>query len=132
MNHTDYQDLCAVHALGALDGDDLVQLERHLPECADCQKLVREYRESATGVAAASGSQKPSAGVKDKIFEEIHRTSKASGPNFRMNWAVAAAILVAIGAGYFAQRSYKKLSKLEPKYEQAKKTIEDQKDASKK
>ena len=59
MNHNDeFETLAAVHAVGALDGDDLARLLAHLDTgCAECDRVLRESeealaRESLGGVRA--------------------------------------------------------------------------------
>lgn len=47
MTHSDYQDLAALDAVGALDENEIVELHRHLAECEECQLVERDYHESA-------------------------------------------------------------------------------------
>lgn len=48
MNHDTMFELAALYALDALDGQELIEFERHLAECAECQTEVDSFRGVAT------------------------------------------------------------------------------------
>ena len=51
MNHDTMMELAALYALDALDGDELVEFERHLETCPTCQSEVDSYRFVASELA---------------------------------------------------------------------------------
>ena len=55
MKHEDYQELIALHALDALDGEDERRLlEAHLTDCADCRAELDAVRTTAASLAYAA------------------------------------------------------------------------------
>src|SRR5258705_8531657 len=53
MSHDVFDTLVAVYALGALDGNDLVQLEAHLAGgCERCEAALRESHEALARLAS--------------------------------------------------------------------------------
>src|SRR5260370_24094780 len=51
-DHQPYVELCALATSGTLSDQERCRLKAHLDHCADCRKLVQEYREIArTGMA---------------------------------------------------------------------------------
>src|SRR5260370_12319954 len=51
-DHEPYVELCALATSGTLSDQEWCRLKAHLDHCADCRKLVQEYREIArTGMA---------------------------------------------------------------------------------
>jgi len=51
LTHSAIEDLLAVYALDAVDGDEALAVEQHLLECARCRNEVASYREVAAFVA---------------------------------------------------------------------------------
>lgn len=102
MTHDELRDLCAVHALGALDGEERAAMEAHLEECAECRRLVAEHAEAAAGMSAALRPLEPSPELRRRIEDAVHATS---GPRLVFtrkappSWAVPAAAAAALLAG---------------------------------
>ena len=75
MNHDPFDTLAAVYAVGALDGDDLVQFEAHLAGgCDRCRTTLRESHEALARVAQAEPRAIPPAEVKDALLRRINGT----------------------------------------------------------
>ena len=85
MTHEELQDLLGAYALDAVDPDEVVELERHLLECARCRAEVEEHREVA-GLLAHSGTDAP-----DGLWERIAGSLDAEPPPMRVLPAAAAA-----------------------------------------
>jgi len=61
-----------VYALGALDGQELKDLEAHLASgCAICEAYIREVRESLLLLHRAITPFEPSSAAKSLIFDQI-------------------------------------------------------------
>ena len=80
MSHEELLDLADVYVLGALDGDELSQFERHLSAgCSECRARVKAAGEVLTLMPGSYEQLTPSANTKTKIFEQID----ADKPDFQ-------------------------------------------------
>jgi anti-sigma-K factor RskA len=109
VNHEEFDELVAVYAVGALDGEDLVRFEAHLAAgCARCEATLRESDEALARLAVAGPREIPPAHVKQALLARLDATAPRPRPATRrwLPWAVgtAAAMLVAglLGAGFTA------------------------------
>jgi anti-sigma-K factor RskA len=78
MEHREFQDLLALHAVDALDASDGRRVEEHLASCAECRAELTELQETAGLLAHASPAAEPSAAVRMRIMDEV-RKEKAAG-----------------------------------------------------
>jgi len=117
MSHNDeFETLAAVHAVGALDGEDRARLEAHLAEgCAQCERVLRESEEALSRVALAVPREIPPAHVRQQLLARLDATAPRPLPQTR-RWlpraaAIAAAMLIAagLGAGFMAAHYEKRL-----------------------
>jgi hypothetical protein len=101
------------HALGSLDPQDELAVERHLRGCAACRRELEALRQGV-GVFASALARTPPADAHDRVVgalaaewaEPDAAVSTPSTPSTRWEWAaVAAAIVLALVAGamVFAQ-----------------------------
>ena len=117
MNHNDeFETLAAVHAVGALDGDDLARLLAHLDTgCADCDRVLRESEEALARESLAGMRAIPPAHAREELLARLDKTAPRPLPQARrwLPWAggVAAAMVagVALGAGFVAAHYETKL-----------------------
>ncbi|WP_216217616.1 anti-sigma factor [Amycolatopsis aidingensis] len=65
--------LTGAYAVDALTGEERAEFERHLAECADCAREVRELRAAAGKLGMAAASTPPE-GLKRRVLAEIART----------------------------------------------------------
>ncbi|MBI2204683.1 MAG: anti-sigma factor [Candidatus Rokubacteria bacterium] len=107
--HDEFDELVAVYAVGALDGDDLVRFEAHLAVgCPACEAALREADEALARLAVDRPRAIPPAHVKEALVARLAATAPHPRPATRrwLPWAagVAAAMLVAalLGAGFTA------------------------------
>lgn len=66
-------DLLPGYALGCLDEDELLQVARHLPQCASCREELASYWTVVDRLPLSLTLQTPSPGLKDKILAGIDR-----------------------------------------------------------
>ena len=78
MNHTEITELLGAYALDAVDGDERVAIEDHLPGCARCRAEVAEHREVAS-LLAHEGGQAP-----EGVWQRIAGTLEAPPPDLRL------------------------------------------------
>jgi len=112
MNHEPYDTLAATYALGALDGEERVQFERHLADgCAVCEAALRASAETLAALARSAPPMVPPPRVKEELLHRIATTAPArDGRRPRpLVWAagtVAAVIAVAAFTGAFVAARY--------------------------
>src|SRR5436309_2409735 len=79
MSHEKLQELCPVYAAGALDGEELRELQEHLRTgCPICQQQIREYSELMVVLSQILPSPEPSAGLKSRVMAQIEKESPGS------------------------------------------------------
>jgi len=118
-DHETWETLAAVHAVGALDGDDLAQFEAHLAEgCERCEAILHESHQALTRVALAGIPQVPPAEVKAALQTRVGAARQRSRAARRgwLTWAAATAAVVALAvmlaSGVVASRYEAKLGQM--------------------
>jgi hypothetical protein len=118
MSHEPFATLAPVYAVGALNGDDLVQFEGHLRSgCAVCEESVRESQDALTAMSRQLAAAAPPAAVREAL---VRRVEASSRPRVRRRgwvpWAVgtaaAALAAAAFSAGVVAARYEKTMGML--------------------
>src|SRR4029453_2575936 len=72
MNHEPFDTLAATYALGALDGDERAQFERHLADgCDVCAETPRDSAETLAALARTEPAAIPPPEVKDALLRRI-------------------------------------------------------------
>jgi anti-sigma-K factor RskA len=137
--HEQLRESTAAYALGALDGEDRVALEEHLPQCADCRAEVDSYRDVAASLAhagpPASLPLETRAGIRQRLLDrasgsrevslpEVRRARQPDGPRRSLTkalgWlAAAAALVIAIAAGIAYQSQRTDVARLESQLAEA-------------
>ena len=78
MRHEPYDTLAATYAVGALDGQERVDFERHLAEgCDVCEATLRESAEALAALARSRPPMIPPPAVKDELMRRIAQTTPA-------------------------------------------------------
>ena len=72
MEHQEYQERLALHALDALDAEEARALEDHLQACAQCRAELIELRDAAGLLAHASTPAAPGSEVRARILADSH------------------------------------------------------------
>ncbi|MDX6384921.1 MAG: hypothetical protein QOK48_2494 [Blastocatellia bacterium] len=78
MNHQEYQDQLAMHALDALDASEAQVIEAHLETCAECRAELIELKEAAGLLAYAAPTATPSVELRERILTNIHGQKPAA------------------------------------------------------
>jgi anti-sigma-K factor RskA len=116
VSHEPFDTFAALHAVGALDGDDLREFESHLATgCTRCATLVRQTEQALARAAMAGPPEPPPSGVRERL---VKRAAAAGAPGRRrwLPWTlgiVAAAIAAgAFSAAYVAARYEARLGQM--------------------
>ena len=136
--HDELKASAAGYALGSLDGEELRAFELHFAECAECQTEVASLRPVVATLATAVPQVTPRAEVRDRILEaaagDARGEQQAPAPTRRavfqdrkssaaLIWLpLAAAVVMAIGAGVYALRLQHQMGELQARFNQAQAT----------
>ena len=107
--HEQFAEDLALHALGVLEGDERVTLERHLDGCADCRRELEQLRGDMALMALSTGGPTPPRRARQRLMDTVAReprrvTSPASRSWTLVPWLVAGALAVAL-VGAWLQNS---------------------------
>jgi hypothetical protein len=98
-SHDTFDELAAVYAVDALDGDDLVRFEAHLAEgCDPCTTTLRETQQALARVALAGTPAVPPPAVKAALRERVAADARARRTPARASWVQWAAATGAVAA----------------------------------
>src|SRR5262245_60615227 len=76
--HEHLRDDLAAYAIGALDGQDLVRLERHLADCESCQDYLRWLQPAVDTLPASVGQVPAPPGLREKLMDAVHEDARAA------------------------------------------------------
>ena len=117
--HDAFDALAASYALGALDGAELAEFERHLREgCPHCAATLRESEETLAALARSTPPAVPPPQVREALLSRVAASPRArSSPRASwLRWAVGtAAAVVAVAAftgAYVAARYEARLGQM--------------------
>lgn len=103
MTHEPFDTQAAAYALGALDGEERVQFERHLTSgCDRCQASLRDSGEALAALAAELPPAVPPPGVRAALLRQIDAETARSRPASRpargwLTWATTAVAAMLVG-----------------------------------
>lgn len=98
--HEQFSEDLALYALGSLEGDEKLSLEKHLEECASCRRELAEMRGSAALLALSASGPRPPERSKSRLMSAIAQEPRTQIARSRprwwsgLGWAAAAAMLV--------------------------------------
>ncbi len=101
--HSRFAEDLAFYALGTLEGDELVELEKHLKDCADCQHELEQLRGDAALLALSVSGPAPPQRARGRLMNALTGEPRISleQPTMRriswwsqMGWVTAAAAVV--------------------------------------
>jgi len=104
--HSRFAEDLALYALGTLEGDEQVELEKHLKDCADCRHELEQLRCDAALLALSASGPAPPQRARGRLMNALTREPRIvlEQPTARriswwsqMGWVTAAAAAV-IGA----------------------------------
>jgi len=91
--HEQYADDLALHALGALEGEERAALEKHLETCPECRLELDQLRGDMALMAMATTGPKPPQRSRQRLLDAIAKEPRASGAQpgraSRFNWWAA-------------------------------------------
>jgi len=100
--HEQFAEDLALYALGCLQGDEKMSLEKHLAECASCRHELQQLRGDAALLALSTTGPAPPARAKTRLMEEIAQEPGLEPAKWRtlwwtaLGWATAAALIVIV------------------------------------
>ncbi len=101
--HSRFAEGLALYALGTIEGDEQVELEKHLKECADCRHELEQLRGDAALLALAASGPVPPQRARGRLMNALTHEPRISleQPSMRriswcsqMGWVAAAAAIV--------------------------------------
>ena len=127
--HDELKAAAAGYVLGSLEPDERREFEAHLAGCAECASEVDSLRPIAAALATAVPQVTPRAEVRDRILAAAAaglktRSSVHDRKSPRaLRWLpLAAAIVIAVGAGVYAVSLQRQMGDLQARFEQAQAT----------
>jgi anti-sigma-K factor RskA len=100
--HEQFAEDLALHALGSLQGEERVDLEKHLEGCADCRRELEQLRGDMALMALSAAGPVPPRRARQRLLEAVAREPRrAEAPARRgwwmlVPWAAAAALAVGL------------------------------------
>jgi anti-sigma-K factor RskA len=102
--HEQFADDLSLYALGALEGEDRLALEKHLEGCADCRRELELLRGDAALLAFSVGGPQPPARSRDRLMSAVAKEPRRvkvspAKRSFWWNafeWAAAAAAVIIV------------------------------------
>jgi len=127
--HDELKANAAGYVLGSLDAAERREFELHLAECAECAADVASLRPAIDALAATVPQVSPRAEVRARILRSVgaagdRAQSRRNAPQMRAGgWlALAAAIVIAVGAGLYALRVQRQMADLQARFDQQRAT----------
>jgi anti-sigma-K factor RskA len=102
--HEQFAEDLALHALGVLEGDERVALEKHLEGCAACRRELEQLRGDMALMALSTAGPVPPRRARQRLLESVaHEPRQAAAPTRRgwwtlVPWIAATALVVALVA----------------------------------
>jgi anti-sigma-K factor RskA len=116
MNHDELRDLVPIYALGALRGDEELEVRSHLEACQPCRLLLESHMQAAAALALAAQPVTPPADLRNRLMTAVAASTRApslppaiplrslrSETWQRVSALVAVAALLALGAFSYRQ-----------------------------
>lgn len=124
--HEQYAEDLALHALGTLQGEDRVTLEKHLETCPGCRQELEQLRGDMALMAMATSGPRPPQRARQRLLDAIAKEPRiptvvpARKPSFNwwaaLGWAAAAGMLLVViqlrRENYFLHESVSNLGAL--------------------
>src|SRR5207248_11541469 len=101
--HSRFAEDLALYALGTLEGNEQVELDKHLKDCAECQHEVEQLRGNAALLALSASGPVPPQRARGRLMNAVTREPRIAleQPSTRrislwsqMGWVAAAAAIV--------------------------------------
>jgi anti-sigma-K factor RskA len=103
--HEQFAEDLALYALGGLQGDERVALEKHLAECSACRRELEELRGDMALMALSVAGPTPPRRARERLIDAVAREPRAETVRTRRAWWAPlpwlAAAALAVAAGWF-------------------------------
>jgi anti-sigma-K factor RskA len=103
--HEQFAEDLALYALGGLQGDERVALEKHLAECSACRRELEELRGDMALMALSAAGPAPPRRARQRFMDAIVREPRAATVRTRRAWWAPlpwlASAALALVAGWF-------------------------------
>jgi anti-sigma-K factor RskA len=120
--HDELKASAAGYVLGSLDAQERREFEAHLAGCAECAAEVASLRPVVSVLATAVPQVTPRAELRDRIIAGVGAGRDRKSPAALVWLPVAAAIVIAVGAGVYALRLQRQIGELQARFDQAQST----------
>ena len=109
--HEQFAEDLALHALGALEGDEKVSLEKHLEECTSCRRELEQLRGDAALLALSTAGPRPPARARVRLVDAIAKEPRADRERSRVTWWaalgwIAAAVMIVVVTAISRQNAH--------------------------
>lgn len=84
--HEQFAEDLALYALGALEGEAKVSLEKHVQGCASCRRELDQLRGDAALLALNSAGPRPPERAKARLMDAVAREPRAKKQPARASW----------------------------------------------
>jgi anti-sigma-K factor RskA len=84
--HEQFAEALALHALGTLQGEERVALEKHLESCTDCRRELDLLRGDMSLLALSVSGPKPPARARQRLMNAVAREPRRSAAPARRAW----------------------------------------------
>src|SRR2546427_4994675 len=103
--HEQFAEDLALYALGGLQGDERVALEKHVAECSACRRELEELRGDMALMALSAAGPTPPRRARQRLTDAIAREPRAGPGRPRRAWWAPlpwlAIVALALVAGWF-------------------------------
>ncbi len=134
--HEELKANAAGYVLGSLDPEERRAFESHLAECAECAQEIASLRPVVGALASAVLQVTPRAQIRNRILSDAGQGAGLKTHPYRDDYVVhdrkfspalvwlplAAAIVIAVGAGIYAVRLQRQMGELQGRFDQAQAT----------
>jgi anti-sigma-K factor RskA len=104
--HEQFADDLALYALGALQGEERLTLEKHLAECAPCRRELESLWGDTALLAISTSGPKPPVRSRQRLLEAVAREPRQVKTRAVRRWwsplpfFIAAILLIALGLSW--------------------------------
>ncbi len=102
--HEQFAEDLALHALGVLQGEERIALEKHLEECAGCRREVEQLRGDMALMALSTTGPTPPRRARQRLLEAVAREPRRTATPAQRGWwtFVPWVVAAALGIGLVA------------------------------
>ena len=84
--HEQFAEDLALYALGALQGEERVSLEKHLEGCAGCRRELEQLRGDMALMALSTAGPVPPRRARQRLIEAVAREPRRSAVDAKRHW----------------------------------------------